>query len=313
MSLAKNIGSRLAARAMARRTYRPENALQIFSSPRGGSTWLMGMLAQLPGVACVWEPLHERRGVVPNSWGARPHPEALTPADMDVLEQVLSGNLANAWTCSRTTLREAREADQLLIKYVRANSLLPKMLERWEFRHKPILLMRHPWDVVQSQVRAFGPRPMDLRVEQAYAGHRQIQQRWATIQAEPDPCVRQLHLWCLLNAPIWKSCADDPAVVSVDYHDLVLDPEGGLIDVLEQLQWQAPERSDWTPQGFVAGLNARAGSDTDFRGDYLQNQQDQLWKNLRRLTPERRASLQNVLDSYGVTRYVMDDIRPQMP
>jgi len=59
-------------------------------------------------------------------------------------------------------------------------------------------------------------------------------------------------------------------------------------------------------------LDLRATSDTDFKGDFLANQQDQLWKNIKRLTSEERARYQRVLDTHSFTLYAMDEVRPRL-
>ena len=271
----------------------------------------MSMLTQLPGVAGVWEPFHPRKGVVLESWGARPHRGTMTSKDKALLEDVLAGNLVNAWTCSRTPLRDAIGANQLLVKYVRGNSLLPWVIDEWDLQHKPILLMRHPWDVVQSQVRAFGPRPVDMDVEKAFPGHTLLQAHWGEVQTESDPLKRQLRIWCLLNAPVWERYAQHQDVISLHYHDLVLDPEVQLLSTLNKLKWKPAGRTSWNARGFVEGLDSSAASDTDFRGDRLANQKDQLWKNLKALTPARRRELQQILDRYGLTTYCMEEPTPR--
>lgn len=313
MSLRQVLESRAAALLLKRTSFPPEDALQIFSSPRGGSTWLMSLLSKLPGVAGMWEPFHETKGVVPTHWGARPHPAALNSQDESILYDVLSGRRANGWTCSRTSLVDAQGASQILVKYVRGNSLLPFMLDNWCFSHAPILLMRHPLDVVTSQVRAFGAKPRDLDVHRMYPGHPELHVRWKDIRHLEDPLERQLHMWCLLNAKLWEEMARDKRVIALHYHDLILDPERHLKAVLEQWKW-VPKRPDpsWSIDAFVSSLDLRATSDTDFKGDFLANQQDQLWKNLKRLTPEERTRYQRVLDTHSVTLYAMDEVRPHL-
>ena len=272
----------------------------------------MSLLSKLPGVAGVWEPLHTTKGVVPSRWGVRPHRQAMTSEDMALLEEILAGNRLNAWTCSRTSLADAMNANQLLVKYVRANSLLPLVLKKWDLEHKPVLLMRHPLDVVTSQVKAFGARPRDLNPERDYPEHVLLHEHWGRVKEVSDPLERQLHLWSLLNAPLWEAYATSDEVVAVHYHDLILDPEHRLKDILRQLAWK-PRRPDdaWSLDAFVAGLDLRATSDTDFGGDFLANQQDQLWKNIKRLTPEEKRRYQSVFDTYGLTLYSMDEVKPR--
>ena len=47
----------------------------------------MSLLSKLPGVAGVWEPLHDSKGVVPRRWGVRPHRNAMTDQDKLLLKQ----------------------------------------------------------------------------------------------------------------------------------------------------------------------------------------------------------------------------------
>ena len=271
----------------------------------------MSLLSKLPGVAGVWEPLHDSKGVVPRRWGVRPHRNALTDQDKLLLKDILAGNKLNAWTCSRTPIQDAFASNQLLVKYVRGNSLLPLVLDEWNLRHKPVLLMRHPLDVVTSQVKAFGERPTDINPEVVYPKHINLHKHCWRVKEISDPIERQLHLWCLLNAPLWQSYAESDDVVAIHYHDLIVDPKHRLKDMLSQLAWR-PQRSieNWSADSFVAGLDLRETSDTDFHGEFLANQQDQLWKNIKRLTPEEKRRYQNVLDTYGLTLYSMHEVKP---
>ena len=272
----------------------------------------MSLLSKLPAVVGIWEPFHINKGVVPNRWGARPHPEALKEEDMAILEDVLAGRRVNAWTCSRTSLSEALRASQVLIKYVRGNHLLPLMLDTWSFKHKPILLMRHPLDVATSQVKAFGVRSRELDVAHLFPGHTKLLKLWPDIRQVKDPVERQLHVWCLVNARLWETMSNDDRVIAVHYHDLILDPEHHLKDVLRQWDWVPPgNHRPWSLDSFVSGLDLRATSDTDFGGDFLANQHDQLWKNLSALDREAKTRYQGVLDQHGFSMYSMDDVNPK--
>ena len=271
----------------------------------------MSLLSKLPSVVGIWEPFHIKKGVVPNHWGARPHPEALKKEDLAVLEDVLAGRRVNAWTCSRTRLAESLRASQVLIKYVRGTPLLPLMLDTWAFEHKPILLMRHPFDVATSQVKAFGARSGDLDVAHLFPGHTKLLKLWPDIRQMKDPVERQLHVWCLINARVWETMSQDDRVIAVHYRDLILDPGRHLTDVINQLNWIPPGMDcNWSVDSFVSDLDLRAASDTDFGGDFLANQHDQLWKNLSALDREAKTRYQGVLDQHGFSMYSMEDVDP---
>ena len=310
MPLKQVIESHVAAGVVGYRRYVAEKSLQIFSSPRGGSTWLMSMLSQLPGVVGVWEPLHQTRGVVPRSWGHRPHRDSMLKPDEDIFNEVLAGNRVNVWTMSRTRLNEARTSSQLLIKYVRANNLLPWILRRWKLRHKPIFLMRHPWDTVTSHVRAFGGISPEQDVLKDFPGHSELHLRWPMIREVSDARIRQLHVWCVLNAPIWQQYSNSSEVIPLHYHDLVLNPEQCMVNLIQRLDWNHPTNSDWRPYDFVRTLDPLQRSNTDFKGDLIRTPAKQLWKNLEALSAECKEEVQVVFEEYGITQYSMEDIRP---
>lgn len=308
MSLRQALESRLAARVLARRTFRPDKGLHLFSSARGGSTWLMSMLSQLPGVAPIWEPLHKTKGVGQVGWGDRPHESALGPQARGHLEAMISGRMHNAWTSSRASAHQSLQAQQLLFKYVRGNALLPWFLEQ-PLKHKPLLLMRHPLDVVTSQVRAFGPRPMEVDPKVAFPGHDALHRAWPDLKHIDDDVERQLHFWALTDGQVWERYAAADDVVAVHYCDLVLQPRESLGGVLDAWDWR-PLAHDWDAGAFIQRVNPNISSDTDFKGDRLNNQQAQLAKNITRLNPARKAQLQSVLDMHGIGLYHMEDINP---
>lgn len=310
MSLRQALESRLAARVLERRTFRPDEGLHLFSSARGGSTWLMSMLSQLPGVAPMWEPLHTSKGVGRASWGDRPHLDAMGALDQHGLKAMMSGRMHNGWTASRVRVHKALQARQLLFKYVRANALLPWFLEQ-PLKHKPVLLMRHPLDIVTSQVRAFGPRPMELDPEVVFPGHVALHRAWPDLKRIEDGLERQLHVWALTDGQIWERYAASDEVVALHYCDLALKPRESLRRVLDAWDWRPPA-SDWDAEAFIQRVDPNTTSDTDFHGDRLNDQQAQLAKNVTRLTPARQAQLQAVLDMHGIGLYHMAGINPAL-
>lgn len=309
MSLLQSIQAHISVFLLRRKQWNLENQLHIFSSPRGGSTWLMSMLAELPGVAPVWEPFHRSKGVVPTDWGDCPHPSTMDDQDQVYLQQVFSGHHLNAWTCSRTLLRNAIGAKQLLFKHVRANHLLPGLIEEYNLKHRPILLIRHPWDIVTSQYAAFGFWQENCTIEEVYPGHDELHQAWSNLNHLTDPFVRKLHLWCLINASLVQKYARCPDVILVHYHDLVLRPASEMTRIIQGLEWMSTEDS-WSLTDFVSELDPRRTSDTDFYGDYMSDTTKQLWKNLSTLSESKKKQLQEVLDEYGFTMYSMNDIAP---
>ena len=131
-------------------TFNADESITIFSEARGGSTWLMELISDCFPVMINWEPLHGARGVVPEEfdWGWRPNvtPEQLTDEHRTFLHDVHAYRLHNDWTRSRLKPAHAERAERALVKYVRANAMVPAILEAIDFRVPPAYLLRHPID-----------------------------------------------------------------------------------------------------------------------------------------------------------------------
>ena len=52
--------------ALKLKSFKYNNAIVICSYPRSGSTWLMELINTLPNTIINWEPLHVKKGVVPD-------------------------------------------------------------------------------------------------------------------------------------------------------------------------------------------------------------------------------------------------------
>jgi Sulfotransferase family len=136
--------------------YDIRQTIVITGSPRSGTTWLAELLGTIPRSAMLWEPLFpdadpelrrigftERTYIRPE--GERPEMEAY-------LRRVLTGRVLNRWTLQRTSLLDVYRATRWIVKFVRANMLLPWLARRFPVR-RPLLLIRHPCAVVASQSR----------------------------------------------------------------------------------------------------------------------------------------------------------------
>ena len=213
----------------------------------------------------------------------------------------------NAWTASRASAGQALHGRQLLFKYVRANGLLPWFLQQ-PFQHKPLLLMRHPLDIVTSQVRAFGPRPMEVDPAVAFPGHVALHRAWPELKRIEDDVERQLHIWALTDGQIWEQHAGSDAVVAVHYCDLALQPRESLRRVLDAWDWRPPR-----PIGMLRRSSTRRPQhDQRHRLSRrpFEGPAGPIGQKRHRLSPTRRAQLQSVLDMHGIGLYHMGDISP---
>src|SRR5690606_13257283 len=66
---------------------------------------------------------------------------------------LFKGKVLNKWIMQQTTAKELLQSNQFIIKFCRGNALLPYLTHHFHFVHKPILLVRHPFAVVASQLK----------------------------------------------------------------------------------------------------------------------------------------------------------------
>lgn len=72
----------------------PNSNIIISSDARGGSTWLLELLTQIPRTAVIWKPFHAKNGFVPDffNFGWRPYiPEMIQRDDFIVFFNLLTG------------------------------------------------------------------------------------------------------------------------------------------------------------------------------------------------------------------------------
>ena len=133
-----------------------ERVLILTSSPRSGSTLLGQVVATIPDSCVLFEPLHLNK--VPEaaashfSWRTYVDQETEWPEGEAFLRRVFEGRVINAWTSREMSLPDVCRSTRLIVKFVRANRLLPWLCRTFEIP-APILLVRHPCAVIASQLK----------------------------------------------------------------------------------------------------------------------------------------------------------------
>ena len=294
---------------MLRKGFRPEDALLICGEPRGGTTWLMELLATRPGAAVVWEPLHPQRGVLPRALrlGWRPFiPDTVHDEQaLHELRSILSGRKVDPWTMYVTPAARYRAADHLLVKCCYASALLPWLTAHIAFGHKPIHLLRHPVATALSQVRLFKMSGPLHTIEEP-------DDRYDTLMRSATPYLRSLttHLqfmtahWCMANQRTLAHPARHRHWCTVFYEDLLLHPERELARITQETGITLPAE---------ALQQVRKGSLTVRGNDLEADPAAQLAKWMHLVPADERAQLQAVLDHFGVTVYHTASALPVRP
>lgn len=287
------------SRLAKRNDFDPRDALLVFSDPRGGSTWITEMIQQVPRTAVVWEPLHLRYtdAFRKLGFGWRQH----IPEDAEweearaVFEQVLRGRLLNEKLCSITDVAQVARAEQLIVKFCRGNALLPWLVRQFEFRHKPVYLVRHPFAVAASQLR-FGAWDWEFkgmgvpkgRFNERYLDHKDFLE---SITTKEESLVAT---WCLTNLVPLQHPKNNVDWITIPYETLLLEPEPTLKRIFET--WDMP-----LPPGVLDRV--REASQTTREATFETSVEAQLRKWQGQFSDEQVRRMAAVLDYFEVELY----------
>jgi hypothetical protein len=145
----------LAIQACLAGRFDQDSVFMVTSSPRSGSTLLTQVLAAIPNSCVLFEPLQLKE--VPEAkaaqftWRTYVDPDQAWCEGKAFLKRVFEGRVINEWTTKEMSFGAAYKATRMIVKFVRANRLLPWICRTFELP-SPILLIRHPCAVIASQL-----------------------------------------------------------------------------------------------------------------------------------------------------------------
>ena len=283
------------------RNFKESDAIIIFSSPRGGSTWLMEMLAKLTCSCINWEPLHRKKGVVPPEYqfDQRPYlPQTeKDPKYLELFSQIHAFQVHSIWTRKYLTVRKILTCKYALTKYVRANLLVPYLLSNYSFRFKPIFLLRHPIDSCLSEIRAFQLKNRlrskkkipDSIYNERYIRHNEFVSR---LETELEATIAY---WCINNCPTIEKL-DKLDVLVVFYSDLLMEPDKELRRIMNAYQLPYSDKH-------IDRIEARKISSTGQKRHFQKDPEIQLSKNFTELSDEMKDRIQAIFDYFGFKLY----------
>ncbi len=277
--------------------YKSEASIIIFSETRGGSTWLMELLANIDKTVINWEPLHPDEGVVPKeyNWGWRPYlpEENNIPEYTDLLTKILAFKQYNRWTNQYLSIKSLMRGRIVITKFVRANMLAPYLLKNIPLNKKPILLLRHPIDVCMSQIKTFkeSNNPKTYIAPNCINNKRYIQHAEFIGNLE-TPLEFNVALWCINNVPTLTNSNFLSKVIMIYYEDLLLHPEDEYWRIIEQLGIEKSKVNK--------NFSFRKMSSTAL--NKAENKQN-LNKSLEKLTETEKIRIQGIFDYFNFKIY----------
>lgn len=281
---------------MKYKKFNASDSIIIFSESRGGSTWLMEMLRDALNICINWEPLHVNSGVVPIEFklGWRPFIPKENSDDIykSLFRNIHEFKIHSKWTRQYLSLKQLIRSKQVLVKYVRANLLVPYLLDKFEFRYPPIFLIRHPIDTCLSQIKAFGNPEDDFieaEISNSLNNDRFIEHRDYIKQLETR-LEKRIALWCMNNCTTINQLKEYHLHI-VFYSDLIQSPRKELENILGTYELSSSTEK-------LSEAKLRKASSTDFNNEYSSEVDKQLHKNFETLDNSEKDKIQKIFDYF---------------
>lgn len=155
----KNAPRRFIDKIAFSKKFNIEDTLMISGSPRSGTTWLMQILGNIPDYLTLFEPLQHEHFPRSNKAGfdSRSYipPLKKCTKKREYLDDIFRGKIISLmprYKFNKKIILRRVNADKLLVKFVRANRLIPWITKNFELK-KIIYIIRHPCATIASQLR----------------------------------------------------------------------------------------------------------------------------------------------------------------
>jgi len=290
------------------KNYKVKDSIIISSETRSGSTWLMEMLHSSPKMIINWEPIHEIKGVVPANfrWGERPYiPEDENNKEAyKIMDKTFRFKLFSENSVRYCSLKDILRGKQVLTKMVRSNLLLPWLVNNFEFKHKPIYLLRHPIAVAKSQNQKIPEDQYNLSSYQIpdTINNERYKENFSFISGLNSLLERRVALWCIHNMEIINHPDNGDKWVMVFYENLVMDPQTEITRVINETNLDID----------ISKIVFNKPSRTDWFNEVEKDKISQLSKWKDGLTKDELKNIQNVFEHYKLKHYSAFDILPLM-
>lgn len=283
----------------------------ISGEPRGGTTWLMEILMNKSD-CLIWEPLHHKHlkdysENFYNQIGQIPYiPENEKWAMGEkFFNQLLNGQLPYGLPINFQYNTKFEKSDGLLIKFCRANMLLPWINKNFP-ETKPIYLLRHPLSVISSQLRHSAFKDVGT-IYQLFKIREAQNPAFSDIFNTHKDKINKIkskesmyaNWWAIQNLLALNT--DDRNWLTVSYESLYLKPMFELERISNHLNIEMSRFSfDKITQP----------SYTTQPGSGILEQKNQLSNFKRHLTKDQIKEILDIIHSYGIDCY-SDKLEPE--
>ena len=237
-----------------------QDTIIISGTPRGGTTWFMELIETLPEYKSIFEPFHKEwfPQVKQLSLSPRPYlePNAENKPLKEYLKQVFTGQIISReplFPLTPTAIYKRLLATKILVKFIRANRLLPWIVNNFQVRGT-YFMIRHPCATIASQLETgvrgyFTPKDVPLPKEIVLREASQIPQirenEWLmkklyTIKTQEEVLAA---IWGLDNYVPLSYLSEHPdAWYTVVYEKLITDFDEEIKRIFDYINEEVPEK-----------------------------------------------------------------------
>lgn len=280
-------------------------AITVYGAPRSGTTWLLDLLNVIPEYLVLFEPFFTELFPIlkKHDIGPRPYrnPSEEDPELVQLLIDIFTGKIQSKdpnIPMRFYDIFKRLRASKLLIKFTRANRLLPWIQNNFEFNNN-FLLIRHPGAIISSQIqsgltgygRGIFPTSKDLKKE------------LKSINLFPEQLIKKVDRITKREEALAAAYALDytipiqlanEKITTIYYEKLLLDSEREITQIFKILDSQ--QHIDMA----MNRLDIPSHTTVNTEKSYLNETRKQLskWKN--RLSREETENIKKVLNWFNV-------------
>ncbi|MEQ8552416.1 MAG: hypothetical protein RIC53_07150 [Cyclobacteriaceae bacterium] len=191
-------------------------------------------------------------------------------------------------------------AERLLVKICRGNRLLPWLTKQYEFKYKPIYMIRHPFAVVDSQLKQGGWDANWKSFKLPDSPYVDFELKHADFLGSLESKEELLTAnWCISNKQTLENVRHGVDWINVKYESLFLNPEDNLKIIFDQWNLELPDKIDFSK-------NSRTSL-----GTYTKDKMKQLSKWKTHFDSQQIDQMLRVVDYFQIKQY-SDAVLPEI-
>lgn len=284
--------------------YATNDPMIICGQPRGGTTWLAEVMADKK-TGLIWEPLHPKlmekfkhTKKLGNDLGNFPY----LPEDQDdkrlveFFNKILKVEFLPydyiSWP--KKVNRNLMNKEQWIVKFCRANRLLPWMVKNLDCR-PPIYLLRHPCAVVSSQLRHNAFDQMGSLYKRENGVYNDLFLKYEDLlKSVKSPVGKLAAWWAMDNILPLTHPENNKQWITVTYEELISESESSFQHLYERLGLSMPD--DLFSKINKPSSTTKPGAQVLQGGNQLEG-----WRN--KLTSSQIEEILDIVHGFGIELY----------